>query len=209
MAGTHAPPARGDADADAHKRHAAQISLIGGLLILAVKLAGYWVTSSKSILADALESTVNVAAAALLLVSVVVASRPADRNHPYGHGKAELFSAASEGALIVAAAGLVLIESIASLWQGEVPQQLDLGLALLALGALGNAGLGAYVFSVGRRTGSVALEADGRHLFADVYTSAAVMAGLGLQLGLGWTLIDPLLAIAVSGHLLYIGYDGW
>ena len=207
MARTRPRRARGDdrSGADAHKRRAAQVSLVGGLGILAVKLGGYWVTSSRSILADALESTANVAAAALLLVSIAFAARPADRNHPYGHGKAELFSAAFEGALIVAAAGLVAIGSVASLWQGAVPQRLDAGLALLALGALGNAALGGYVIAVGRRTGSLALEADGRHLFADVWTSAAVMAGLGLQLATGWTPIDPLLAIAVSGHLVYTG----
>jgi cation diffusion facilitator family transporter len=187
------------------KRLAARVSLAGGAGALLLKLGAYLVTGSAAILSDALESTVNVAAAALLVLSIGLAARPADRSHPYGHGKAELFSAAFEGALIGAAAVLIVLEAARALWSGPQLRSLGTGGALVALASAANAALGSYVIAVGRRTGSLALVADGRHLLSDVLTSAAVLVGLFAARATGWLWLDPAIALGVAALLLRTG----
>jgi len=184
---------------------AGRISLVAGVAILGGKLAATFVTGSTAVLSDALESVVNVVASALLLFSLLVASRPADRDHPYGHGKVEFFSAGIEGALVFAAALLIAVEAGRDLATGVHLRRLDLGLGLLVVFSAGNAALGLFLVRVGRRTRSAALEADGRHVLVDVWTTAGVLLGLVAVKITGRPVIDPLVALAVAANILREG----
>ena len=188
------------------QRRAARLSLSGGVAVFGGKLLGYLLTGSSAVLSDALESSVNVAAAALLLYSVRVAARPADRDHPYGHGKVEFFSAGVEGTLIAVAAVLILVEAGRELLRGPELHRIDLGLLLVSAMAALNLALGGYLIRVGRRTRSIALVADGKHLLTDVVTSAGVVLGLSAVWLTGFAVLDPLVAIAVAVHILRTGY---
>ncbi|MAE97224.1 MAG: cation transporter [Deltaproteobacteria bacterium] len=180
-------------------------ALVGGA-VLTGKFSAWAVTGSAAVFADAMESVVNVAAAAMLLGSLYVASRPADADHPYGHGKVEYFSAGIEGTLIAVAAVLIAIEAVRALVAGSLPRQLDLGLAIVVAMSALNAGLGLYLLRTGQRTASPALVADGRHVLADVWTSVGVIAGMAAVWATGWAVLDPLVALAIAAHLLR---EGW
>jgi cation diffusion facilitator family transporter len=199
------------ADALASLAHPARLragwfSLVVGLLVLGAKLSAWWLTGSTAVLSDALESVVNVAAGALLLYSLHVARQPADTNHPYGHGKVEFFSAGVEGTLIAVAALLIGVEAAREIARGPSLRQLDVGLALVSAATVLNAAAGLQLIRVGRRTHSLALVADGRHLLTDVVTSVGVIAGLALVWITGWSLLDPLVALAVAVHILRTGW---
>jgi cation diffusion facilitator family transporter len=181
------------------------LSLAIGTAIFGGKLAAFALTGSSAVLSDAMESVVNVVAAVLLLYSLIVAARPADRDHPYGHGKVEFFSAGVEGALIAVAALAILVQAVRELVRGPELRNLDLGLLLLTGLTLANGALGAYLIRVGRRNHSMALEADGRHLWTDVVTSVGVLAGLGAVRLTGLVVLDPLVAIAVALNILREG----
>ncbi len=174
--------------------------------MFAGKFAAWWLTGSSAVFADAMESVVNVAAAALLLVSLYVAARPADEDHPYGHGKVEYFSAGMEGGLIAVAAILIALEAGRALISGQGPRQLDVGLVLLASMSVLNGGLGWFLLRTGRETSSPALVADGRHVLADVWTSAGVILGMAAVWATGWIILDPLIAFGVAAHVLR---EGW
>ena len=186
---------------------AAVLSIVVAALVLTGKLAAWRLTGSAAVFSDAMESVVNVAAGAMLLFAIIVAARPVDRDHPYGHGKVELFSAGIEGALIALAAALILNESIGELFRGPELQRLDIGAGLLVGLSVVNAALGLHLIRVGRRTQSVALVADGRHVLTDVWTSAGVVAGLIAVHFTGFALLDPIIAIAVALHILYTGWS--
>jgi len=190
----------------AARTFAGRISLAVGCVVLAGKVCAYLLTGSSAVLSDALESIVNVVAAALLLYSLAVAARPADRDHPYGHGKVEFFSAGVEGTLIAVAAVLILIQAGRELWTGPHIRRIDLGLILVTILTALNAGLGLYLLRVGRRTHSIALQADGHHVLADVVTSVGVVVGLALVWVTGWKPLDPLVAIAVALNILRTGW---
>lgn len=189
----------------AARRRAAWISLVVGTAIFVGKIVTWQLTGSVAVLSDALESTVNIAAAALLVFSMLVASRPADRDHPYGHGKVEFLSAGIEGALIVVAAILIAVEAIGQLIRGAVPHDLGFGIASLGVLSLGNAALGYYLLSVGRSAHSLALIADGKHVLADVYTSAGVLVGLALVQLTGIVWLDPAVALLVAANIVREG----
>ena len=177
-----------------------------GTIVFSAKLAAWLVTGSTAVFADAMESVVNVVAAALLLVSLYVASRPADESHPYGHGKIEYFSAGIEGALIAVAAVLIGVESVRALISGATLQRVGLGLGLVVAASVANALLGFYLLRTGRRTRSAALVADAKHVLADVWTSAGVIVGMAAVWATGWARLDPLVALAVAAHVLR---EGW
>jgi cation diffusion facilitator family transporter len=185
---------------------AGRLALGLGLLVFLGKLGVYAATGSTAVLSDALESVVNVVAAGLLLYSLIVAARPADRDHPYGHGKVEFFSSGVEGALIAVAAILILVEAARALWVGAEVRHLDAGLIGLAALTLVNAGLGLSLIRTGRRARSVALVADGQHILTDVWTSVGVMVGLVAVRLTGWVALDPLVAIAVAMNILRMGW---
>ncbi len=190
----------------AARARAGLVSLVAGTAIFAGKLVAWYITGSSAVLSDALESVVNVAAAALLVWSLRLAARPADRNHPYGHGKVEFFSAGVEGTLIALAATLILIEALRQLAVGPELRRLEGGILLVSLAAAANAALGLYLVRVGRRTHSLALVADGRHILTDVATSVGVILALAAVWLTGWVLLDPLIAILVALNILYTGW---
>jgi cation diffusion facilitator family transporter len=194
------------AEAASARRRAGWVSLAAGAAICAGKFAAAGLTGSTALFSDALESIVNVAAAGMLVAALVVAARPADHDHPYGHGKVEFFSAGVEGALIAMAALLIVWQAASSLMRGPRLAQLDVGLALSAGLAAANAALGAFLVKSGRRHGSDALVADGRHVLSDVLTTAGVIAGLGAVWITGLAMLDPLIAIAVALVILRTGW---
>ena len=181
------------------------LSLTFAGLLLAVKFAAFALTHSNAVLSDAFESIVNVAASVFALYSVWLAAQPADISHPYGHGKAEAFSAGFEGGLIVLAGVATLWAALPALWVPRPIEHIGLGLVLIA-GAGGiNLILGALLIRTGRRTGSMALEADGHHLLSDSVTTAGVLLGLWVVRITGRIWIDALVAIVVALHLLRVG----
>ncbi|HSJ97919.1 MAG TPA: cation diffusion facilitator family transporter [Myxococcota bacterium] len=191
----------------AARLRAGWLALATGVLVFAVKLAAWWITGSAAVLSDALESVVNVVAGALLLYSLHVSIRPADRDHPYGHGKVEFFSAGVEGTLIGVAALLIAGEAIRQLVVGPQLRQIDLGLVLVTAATAANAAVGWRLIRVGRRVHSLALVADGKHLLTDVVTSVGVILGLGAVWLTGWQVLDPVVALVVALHILRAGWE--
>jgi len=161
---------------------AALVSVAVSLALLALKFAAYLLTDSAAILSDAAESVVNVLAANIALISLVIASRPPDEGHQYGHGKAEYVSSASEGAMIFLAGAVVIGNAVRRLARPLPLEYLPAGVALVALAAAVNYLVARWLLQISRQQDSAALEADARHLFADVTTSVAVIVGLGVQL---------------------------
>lgn len=182
------------------------VSLVVAVLLLGVKFFAYHQTGSQAIFSDALESIVNVVAAAFALGVLAYAGQPADRDHPYGHGKVEFFSAAFEGGLIFCAAVLILWQAGVVLVQGGGPQRLDLGLWLTFGAGLANGALGLWLVRHGRRLHSAALEADGHHVLSDFYTSLGVVAGLLAVWLTELPWLDPLVAAAMGLLLLVTGW---
>lgn len=175
------------------------------LATMALKFGAWWVTGSVGLLSDAMESFVNLASAGFALAMVTIASRPPDADHPSGHSKAEYFSSGFEG-LLIAGAAVAIVWAAVLRWLSPQPlQALGLGLALSLLSAVLN-GLLAWRMLIGAREHrSIVLEADARHLFADVWTTCGVAVGLLGVLATGWLWLDPLLAIAVALHILREG----
>ena len=180
-------------------------SILVGIAVLALKTLAWWITGSVALLSDAVESTVNVATAFAALLAVRVAARPPDATHPYGHHKAEFFSAILEGVLIVFAALLILKEAYVGFQSPMVPEAPIPGLLVNFGATLVNAIWARVLVTNGRRLRSPALTADGQHLFADVVTSAGVAVGILLALATGWWFLDPLLAATVAVHILWAG----
>ncbi|MBW2314155.1 MAG: 2-amino-4-hydroxy-6-hydroxymethyldihydropteridine diphosphokinase [Deltaproteobacteria bacterium] len=191
---------------EAERIRAGRLALLAGAGIFAGKVVAFGITGSSAVFSDAMESVVNVVAAGLLLYSLVVAARPPDPDHPYGHGKVEFFSAGVEGALIALAALAILVEAGGELMRGPELRELDTGLVLLSGLAGANAWLGVFLVRTGRRTASSALVADGRHVLADVWTSVGVVGGLLVVKWTGWVVLDPLIAIAVAANILRTGF---
>jgi cation diffusion facilitator family transporter len=183
----------------------ALFSMAVGLLVLALKLAAWWLTGSVALLSDALESIVNVAAAGLALWALWLAAHPADAEHPYGHHKAEYLSAVVEGALIVVAALVILHEAGQALFAPRTIAAPWSGLAINGVATALNAVWGLYLIRAGQRWRSPAIGADGLHLLADVATSAGVIAGIALAVVLEMPLLDPLLAGLVAVNILWMG----
>ncbi len=185
----------------------ALLSIGAGALILGLKFYAFKVSGSTALMSDAYESVVNVVAAVFALGAVVFAGKPADREHPYGHGKIEHFSAAFEGGLIALAAVLIVYEAVRALIAGpKLTEQLGLGLAVnLGAGAL-NGLLGFFLVRMGKAKRSKALEADGHHILSDFYTTLGIGAALLLVklTGLAW--LDPVIALVVGLLLAWTGF---
>ena len=177
---------------------AGRLSLIVGILIFAGKFAAYSMTGSTAVFADALESTINIVSAGMLLFALVLASKPPDRDHPYGHGRVEFLSAAIEGAAITVAAIVILSEGLRELIQGPEITRIDTGLLVLIVCTVANLILGRHLVKTGEATESVALVADGKHIMSDVWTSGGVILGLLIVRATGFVQADPLVAIAVA-----------
>jgi cation diffusion facilitator family transporter len=181
------------------------VSLVLGASIMGVKFWGFAMTGSAAVLSDAMESIVNVVAAGFALWVLTFSARPADRNHPYGHGKMEFVSAVFEGGLITFAAALIIYEAARSLVRGPDLHQLDLGLLVVGGAGLVNAALGFFLIRLGRRTHSITLVADGQHVLSDFWTSAGVVVGLALVRWTGVVWLDPVVAILVALNLAWTG----
>jgi len=180
-------------------------SVVVALFTIGLKTAAWWVTDSVGLLSDAMESVVNLASAVFGLMMVTIAARPADEDHPYGHHKAEYFSSGFEGILIIVAAIGIVAVSVQRFFEPQPLGQLDLGLALSVASSALN-GLLAWVMLLAAKVHrSVALEADGRHLITDVWTSVGVVLGLALAAATGWWWMDVVVAIAVALNILKEG----
>ncbi len=180
-------------------------SIALGCAVLALKTAAWWITDSAALFSDAAESVVNVAASVAAFVALRLAARPADADHPYGHDKAEFFAAVIEGVLIVVAALVILQET----WQAvQAPKPVTApwqGMALNAVAGVLNLAWGLLLVRAARRLRSPALAADGKHLLADVATSAGVLLGFALAVATGIWWLDPLLAAATALYILVSG----
>lgn len=190
------------------RRHAwvGLVSLVVAIVLLAVKFWAYVATGSQAVFSDALESIVNVIAAAAAFGVLTWADQPADRDHPFGHGKAEFLSAAFEGGLIVFAGIVILWQSGLKLAYGADVQRVDFGLLLTVLAGLANGGFGVWLVRYGKTHHSTAIEADGHHLLSDFWTSAGVVAGLLAVKMTGLTWLDPLAAALMAVWLLVTGF---
>lgn len=192
-----------------------KLSVAVACATIALKAGAWWLTGSVGLLSDALESVVNLAGAMFALAMVTVAQAPPDDDHPFGHEKAEYFSSGFEGVLIIVAA-LGIGWAAVDRWRHPQPlEALGWGVALSVISSALNGGLAWAMLRKARQHQSIALEGDARHLITDVWTSAGVLAGLGLVTLTGWVWLDPLLALALAAniareglHLVRISADG-
>jgi len=181
------------------------IAILSVFLFLG-KLLAWYLTHSVSILTDALESTVNVVTGFIGLYSVLLAAKPRDTNHPYGHGKAEFISAAVEGSLIMVAGLFIIYEAIAQLLEPKPLHQLNTGI-LITLGAgVANFIFGRYAVSAGKKHRSITVEAAGKHLLSDAYSTLAIVIGLFILIFTGWQWIDSVVALCFSIIIIVSGY---
>lgn len=186
-------------------KHIAAGSIVIGALVLLLKSAAWWMTGSAALFSDAAESVVNVLASAVAFMALHMAARPADKNHPYGHDKAEFFAAVIEGVLIVIAAAAILNHAWTT-WLSPGPIEAPLtGMALNAVATAINLGWGCMLVRRGRALRSPALVADGNHLMTDVVASVAVIAGLAVALATGSVRADAILAALVAAYVLFSG----
>lgn len=195
---------------DATKQRVATLafwSIIVALVVMGLKFIAWRMTGSVALYSDALESIVNVITSAVALWAIRVSHKPADQDHPFGHHKAEYFSAVLGGVLIVVAALLIIAQVWQTLSNPQPMEQPWQGLAVNGGAAVVNAIWATILIRVGRKTRSPALEADGRHVMTDVMTSVGVIAGLVAAVLTGWHLLDPLLALIVALNILYQGYN--
>ncbi len=181
-------------------------SILVATVVLGLKVLAWRITGSVALYSDALESAVNVVTALLAWFAIRISHRPADKGHPFGHSKAEYFSAVIEGVLIVLAALLIFNEAISALRRPYDLQMPALGMAVNFVSAAINGAWAWVLISAGRQARSPALLADGRHILVDVMTSAGVLVGLVLVLATGWQFIDSVVAIAVGINVLR---EGW
>lgn len=182
-------------------------SILAALVTLGLKFSAYFLTGSVGLLSDAAESIINLLASVTALLSLIYAQRPIDSSHTYGHEKIEFISSGFEGGLIVIAGFVIAGFAVQRLFVPVPLQTLEIGLAISLGASLINGVVARILLRVGRELRSIALEADGQHLMTDVWTSLAVIAGLGLVWWTGITLLDPVIAIFVALNILWTGVD--
>ncbi|BDQ02210.1 MAG: cation diffusion facilitator transporter [Ignavibacterium sp.] len=187
-------------------KRAAIISMAVGLLMFTAKISAYLITGSSAIFSDAAESVVHIFATGMALFSIIFSNKPADQSHFYGHGNVEYFSAGIEGFLIIVAAVVIIYESAKDLILGVELQKMDIGLYVITAAGIINLLLGLFLIRTGKKTGSLTLVADGKHVLTDSYTSIGVMVGIILVLFTGIKEIDPIFAIIVATNILFTGY---
>lgn len=176
------------------------------VLLLVAKFIAYYLTNSVSILTDALESIVNVAAGFIGLYSLYIAAKPRDIDHPYGHGKAEYLSAAIEGTLITSAGAIIIYKAVKSFIKPAELQKLDYGIYLVAAAAVVNFIIGLITERKGKSGNSLALIASGKHLKSDSYSTFGIIAGLIIIYFTGFKWIDPAVAIIFGAIIIFTGY---
>ena len=180
-------------------------SVVVAVITIVMKTAAWYITGSVGLLSDAMESFVNLASAIFGLVMVTIAARPADDDHPYGHPKAEYYSSGFEGALIIGAAIAIIWAAVHRVFNPQPLQQLGWGLVLSVVSSGFNGVLAWAMFRAAKQHRSIALEADGRHLVTDVWTSAGVVVGIGAVALTGWLWLDAVVAAGVALNILWEG----
>ncbi|MBA3659933.1 MAG: cation transporter [Gemmatimonadales bacterium] len=186
-------------------RRFALVSIAAALLTISLKSGAYWLTGSVGLLSDALESLVNLVAAIVAFIALSAAARPEDEEHTYGHSKAEYFSSALEGVLILVAATSIVATAVGRLFVPEAIQQAGIGLAVSGTAALLNFAVARFLMKAGNRYQSITLQADAHHLMSDVYTSIGIIAGVGAAAATGWERLDPVIAILVALNIVRTG----
>jgi len=192
-------------DTGMRKRRAALLSVGSNSLLIMVKIAAGIISGSISIISEALHSLMDLVASAIAYYSVKQASLPPDRDHPFGHGKMENLSGLFESLLLLGAAVFIIYESVSRTLEGSEIRFPVIALSVMAFSAIINMFISRYLHKVARETDSIALEADAKHLSADVYTSAGVFAGLLVVMLTGITMLDAIIAVLVA---VYIAYEG-
>ncbi|GAA4908596.1 cation diffusion facilitator family transporter [Tessaracoccus lubricantis] len=184
----------------------AWLSIAAAIVTILLKTGAWWVTGSVGLLSDAAESVVNLVAAFVALYVLKVAAKPADKNHHFGHTKAEYFSAAVEGVMIFVAAAAILVFAIRRLMDPQPLEEVGLGLAISVVAALVNGAVAFVLMRAGRKHNSITLRADANHLYTDLITTAGVLVGVILVGLTGWFWLDPVLAILVGLNILWTGW---
>ena len=182
------------------------LSVAAAIVTILLKFYAYHVTGSMGFLSDALESFVNLFAALFALIMLKVSQKPADDGHVFGHSKAEYFSSATEGALILLAAFSIIRTAIPRIVEPAPIENINTGLLFSLLASMVNLVVGFTLIKNGKKSKSLVLEADGRHLMTDVWTSVGVIVGILLVKFTGWLIIDPIIAILVALNIIYAGY---
>lgn len=182
------------------------LAVAAALVTIALKTGAWWVTGSVGLLSDAAESVVNLVAAVVALVVLKVAVLPADKNHHFGHTKAEYFSAAVEGIMIFVAAATIIVFAVQRLMSPRDLTEVGLGLLISLVAAAVNGVVAVVLLRAGRRYRSITLKADGQHLMTDLWTSVGVVVGVGLVWLTGWNVLDPVVAIGVGINIMWTGY---
>lgn len=188
------------------RKKAAIISLTIGIGMFITKMAAFFITGSVAIFSDAAESVVHVAATAMALFSIILSAKPADKSHLYGHGNVEYFSAGVEGFLIVLAAGIIIYQAVLDIISGPTLKSLSVGVIFISAAGIVNLILGFYLIRTGKKTNSLTLVADGKHVLTDAITSIGVIIGIILVIITNFFLLDPLIAIIVAINIVYTGY---
>lgn len=189
------------------KIRAQGLAVLIGLVLMGIKFVAFFITNSNAILTDALESIVNVSAGSFALFSVILASKPRDKDHPYGHGKVEFLSAGLEGGMIALAGMIIIGKSIYNFVYPQEIDHIDTGALLTGFSGLVNFALGLFLVRKGKAHRSLALQADGKHLMTDAYTSAGLIIGLVVIYFTGIVWLDNIVAIIFGIVLLYHGYQ--
>jgi cation diffusion facilitator family transporter len=182
------------------------LSLVTGIILMLAKFSAYFLTNSNFVLTDAAESIVNVIASSFAFFSIYLASQPRDENHPYGHGKIEHFSVFIEGGLIGIAGLVIIAKSVYGIFNPGVIHDLLTGAIIIGITGAINGALGYYMIAKGKSLPSITIEADGRHLFTDMITSAGLVVGLLLIHFTGIAILDSILSILVGGFIIFTGY---
>jgi divalent metal cation (Fe/Co/Zn/Cd) transporter len=185
----------------------AWLSIAAAIATILLKGTAWWMTGSVGLLSDAIESFVNLAAAMMALWILAVAATPADDRHAFGHSKAEYFSSAFEGLLIVFAAITIIWAAVDRLWNPQPLESVGIGLAVSVVASVVNFLVARILLKVGREEHSIVLEADAHHLMTDVWTSGGVLVGVGLVWMTGWLWLDPVIAILVALNIVWTGWQ--
>jgi cation diffusion facilitator family transporter len=183
----------------------AWLSIAAAILTITLKTIAYFLTNSVGLLSDAMESCINLAGALMALAMLIIAARPADEDHNYGHSKAEYFSSGVEGILILIAAIFIAIASIERMIHPKPIEQVGIGLIVSVIASLINLAVALVLFKAGKQYNSITLEADAKHLMTDVWTSAGVVVGVGAVALTGVNRLDPIVALIVSANIVWSG----
>jgi len=185
--------------------HFAGLSVAAAILTIALKAAAYLLTSSVGLLSDALESVVNLVGALMAMAMLIVATRPPDDDHAFGHDKAEYFSSILEGTLILIAAGVIGVTAVQRFMHPRPLEQIGLGLVISIAASLVNLGVGLVLLRAGKQYRSITLEANAHHLLTDVWTSAGVLVGVGAVALTDWQRLDAIVAFLIAGNIIATG----